>query len=138
MEGKVPTNRANPRLSRVFVAASLLLVLAGIALLLVEANGPTSLASASASLGTRDTDAFAVPRAQETTDGKHSPPRAWTGEAYGVGATEAVLAGYVNPGGLRTEYRFQYGHNKQYGTLAPEIVEEVVVGNRKLEVEAAI
>jgi hypothetical protein len=60
-------------------------------------------------------------------------PEARTTEAFGVHAFEAVMAGLVDPRGLPTRFRFQYGRTHRYGTIT-EASEEVVDGNRKVEV----
>lgn len=42
-----------------------------------------------------------------------------TESAGGVTAAQAVLRGYVNPGGAETSYHFEYGPTTSYGTSAP-------------------
>jgi uncharacterized delta-60 repeat protein len=42
-------------------------------------------------------------------------PTVTTGGASGVGETSALVSGAVNPGGLQTSYRFEYGISQQYG-----------------------
>jgi hypothetical protein len=138
MKGKASKHQTSLPLSRSPVAARLALVPTTITVVLVAATGLTGLASARFPRGPQPANAVPLARADQAKKGKHSPPKAWTGEAFGIRATEAVLTGYINPGNLRTEYRFQYGLSKRYGTLAPKIVEEVLVGSRKLEVEAAV
>jgi hypothetical protein len=46
------------------------------------------------------------------------PPAVTTREPSGVGPTEAMLNGTVNPGGVETFYQFEYGPDKGYGELA--------------------
>jgi hypothetical protein len=46
-------------------------------------------------------------------------PNAETEAATGVTATSAVLNGTVNPDGVDTTYRFEYGTSTAYGTKVP-------------------
>jgi sugar lactone lactonase YvrE len=47
------------------------------------------------------------------------PPTATTQAATGVTSTGATLQGTVNPRGIATTYRFEYGPTTAYGTKAP-------------------
>lgn len=63
------------------------------------------------------------------------PPTARTTQAYGVEETEAVLAGFINPRGQRTVYRFQWGLSKSYGNIVPDSPEQFFFGHETQEVE---
>ena len=49
-----------------------------------------------------------------------APPVAITGGASDVTATAARLGGAVDPSGLPTSYRFEYGGSTDYGTVTPD------------------
>jgi hypothetical protein len=55
------------------------------------------------------------------------PPTVATGEAIGVGETEATLTGTVDPVGLQTGYRFEYGLSATYEASVP-VGREAVAG----------
>ena len=48
-------------------------------------------------------------------------PTAQTGDATVIGPTEAVVSGTVNPQGVQTSSRFQYGPTSKYGTETPAV-----------------
>jgi hypothetical protein len=50
----------------------------------------------------------------------HPAPDASTGAATSVTDTTATLAGTVNPQGIATQYRFQYGPSTSYGQQTPD------------------
>ena len=50
---------------------------------------------------------------------KATPPAAATESATGIGEVSATLNGAVNPNGLATDYHFDYGTGKSYGTSTP-------------------
>jgi Concanavalin A-like lectin/glucanases superfamily len=65
-------------------------------------------------------------------------PYAQTMEAYGTNESETVLTARINPQGLETTYRFQYGLTNAYGETAPqvpEVNEEPVSATEPIEVE---
>ena len=49
------------------------------------------------------------------------PPSATTGSASSVTQTGATVAGTVNPEGLATTYRFEYGTSSSYGLQTAEV-----------------
>jgi hypothetical protein len=59
-------------------------------------------------------------------------------EAYGTNESETVFAAKINPRGIETTYRFQYGLTTAYGQTAPEapeVTEEPISANEAVEVE---
>ena len=54
-----------------------------------------------------------------TTAAVPSPPSSATGTASAVGTTSATLGGTVNPSGLPTTYRFEWGTDTSYGSESP-------------------
>jgi len=65
------------------------------------------------------------------------PPYARTAFAYGIGATEAVLVGYVNARGSETTARFQLGRSRPYGRSFPlGPPEHRYYGHDRSEIEA--
>ena len=46
-------------------------------------------------------------------------PGAQTGAASSVGATSATLNGTVEPHGIYTQYKFEYGLTQSYGSSVP-------------------
>jgi hypothetical protein len=46
-------------------------------------------------------------------------PGVSTGGVSGLTYSSVVLQGHVNPKGLSTDYYFQYGHNRKYGSQTP-------------------
>jgi len=62
-------------------------------------------------------------------------PAATTGSASGVTDKAATLNGTVNPNGLATEYRFEYGTTTSYGTKVP--VPDKAIGSGESNVEAS-
>ncbi len=50
---------------------------------------------------------------------KATPPAAATESATGIGEVSATLNGAVNPNGLATDYHFDYGTGKSYGSSTP-------------------
>lgn len=66
------------------------------------------------------------------------PPIVTTEAAFAINANEAVIAGSVDPNGSDTSYRFEYGPTAAYGSTAPEMEEEVLVGTAKQDGEEAI
>lgn len=71
--------------------------------------------------------------------GKLPLPKAWTTHAYGVNATEAVLAGFINARGHNTVWRFKWGKTRAYGHIAPPGgIEEGFSNDQPEEVEAIL
>jgi hypothetical protein len=67
-----------------------------------------------------------------------SLPQPETTDAYGVEDTEAVLAATIDPHGVETNFKFEYGTTQSYGLFAPEAPEfneESVSGEEPREVE---
>ncbi len=65
-------------------------------------------------------------------------PKAITGSATGVNATEAALNATVNPRGHATDYFFEYGPTAEYGSKAPASPESAGEGEEDIEVEEPI
>ena len=65
---------------------------------------------------------------------QHPYPTAITSAAEGVTAFQAKLAGTVNPRGLTTTYRFEYGTTTAYGTKVPVPNESVGSGTTAVAV----
>ena len=64
------------------------------------------------------------------------PPVATTGSAGAVGPGAATLSGTVNPEGLATTYRFEYGTSRSYGSKTPS--SSVPAGTEPVAVEARL
>jgi hypothetical protein len=62
-------------------------------------------------------------------------PAAATTEVIGVEEGEAVMIGTIDTHGLPTEYQFEYGPTRSYGTTVPEFDEEELVSDQPEEVE---
>jgi DNA-binding beta-propeller fold protein YncE len=68
-----------------------------------------------------------------------APPGVTTGVATSVRARDASLTGTVEPYGLQSTYRFEYGPTSSYGSLAPLDHEDVAgSGTAPLQVEAVL
>jgi autotransporter-associated beta strand protein len=65
-----------------------------------------------------------------------APALAATGDAAGLATTEAILIGAVDPKGLATEVRFDYGETAAYGKQTP--VQIIPAGNGVTDVRAAV
>ncbi len=77
---------------------------------------------------------FTSPTAAFTTEGV--PPSAATEEAFGVTEDGATLTGRIDPVGLQTRYRFDYGPTDSYGSsvpLGPEALAGAAHGSRLFE-----
>ena len=57
------------------------------------------------------------------------PPVVSTGGAEGVGETSVTLTGSVDPEGLPTTYRFEYGPSEAYGSSWPGVVVDAGSGS---------
>ncbi len=65
-------------------------------------------------------------------------PTATTQTATEVKSTEALLNGIVNPGGLATTYKFEYGRTTAYGSTVPVTPGSVGAGTEAVPVSAAV
>lgn len=73
-----------------------------------------------------------------TPEGPLSLPVAVTEEATVVDSGKAVLHGSIEPGGLATTYRFEYGETTAYGTSVPVGGGSVGSGSEYVEASQAI
>jgi PKD repeat protein len=73
-----------------------------------------------------------------TPDGPLSLPVAITEAATVISTSKVTLHGSVDPGGLKTEYRFEYGETTSYGTRVPIPDESVGSGTEYADVSQAI
>lgn len=73
-----------------------------------------------------------------TPEGPFSLPVAVTEEATIVNPGKAVLHGSIEPGGLPTTYRFEFGETTAYGTSVPVAGEGVGSGSEYVQVSQAI
>gem|GEM_PF-5199977 len=64
------------------------------------------------------------------------PPTATTGDATGLETHAATLRGTVNPNGLDTTYRFQWGRTTSYGRYTP--IEQAGDGTADVPVSASL
>jgi phosphodiesterase/alkaline phosphatase D-like protein len=71
-------------------------------------------------------------------DKTFTTPKAGTGSASGVKATEATLNAGVNPKGSPTAYQFEYGTTTSYGSKAPASPEGVGSGTSEVAVNKTI
>lgn len=62
--------------------------------------------------------AVGLPQAAYAPPAKR-PPQVFTGDATSITQTTATLNGTVDPRGLATTYRFDYGKDKNYGAMTP-------------------
>ncbi|HEY7950196.1 MAG TPA: 6-bladed beta-propeller [Solirubrobacterales bacterium] len=62
-------------------------------------------------------------------------PTVWTGGAGEFTLSTATLKGAINPNGLETKYRFEYGTTTSYGTSIP--VPDKIAGSGTSEVEVS-
>jgi hypothetical protein len=65
-------------------------------------------------------------------------PQAITEAASGVKPTEATVEGTVNPNGITTQYQFEYGPTKSYGSTIPVSVVGVGAGTTPIKVAQTI
>jgi phosphodiesterase/alkaline phosphatase D-like protein len=65
-----------------------------------------------------------------------APPSAMTGAASGLTRNGATVRAFVDPGGVETAYRFEYGESASYGNTTPE--QTLAAGFGPVSVEAAI
>lgn len=65
-------------------------------------------------------------------------PTVSTGFASSIGAGTATLNGTINPNGLQTHYRFDYGRSRIYGTFAPTSPDYVIGGSAAVAVSAPL
>jgi hypothetical protein len=64
------------------------------------------------------------------------PPTATTGAASGLGETTATVAGTVDPNGMATTYRFEYGTSSSYGLQTTD--QDAGSGTGATDVQAAL
>jgi len=65
------------------------------------------------------TNSFGTTVGSDQTFTTAGPPTAVTGDAGAVTASGAALSGTLNPGGVATTYRFEWGTTTTYGGLLP-------------------
>lgn len=73
-----------------------------------------------------------------TPDGPLALPVAITEAAKRVSADEVVMHGAVDPRGLKTEYRFEYGETDSYGESVPLPDADIGSGSEYVEVSQAV
>jgi hypothetical protein len=88
-----------------------------------------------ASLGSVALAGVPAPMVDPSGAAKLPPPKAWTGEAESLEATDEGLNGAIDPRGVPTTYHFQLGPTKSYGRIVTGI-RGAYGGNRRYEVEA--
>lgn len=71
-----------------------------------------------------------------TTGTQTTAPWGNTYEATNITAHTAALSGYLNPGGLTTYYRFEYGTTSSYGISTPE--QTIPAGNSYVSVSTTL
>jgi uncharacterized repeat protein (TIGR01451 family) len=65
-----------------------------------------------------------------------APPSTMTGAASGITRNGATVRAFVDPGGVETTYRFEYGESASHGNTTPE--QTLAAGFGPVSVEAAI
>ena len=73
-----------------------------------------------------------------TPNGVPALPVAITEQPTVNSTTKAILRGSINPGGLKTEYHFEYGTSESYGTSIPIPDSSVGSGTEYVEVSQAL
>lgn len=74
------------------------------------------------------------PSPAERTFTVAKPPTATTGAATSVQSTGAILNASVNPNGLASTYRFEYGTSSAYGSTVPATAKAIGSGTTSLAV----